>query len=80
MRRHDQRHLGRRLADTLPNLEAARHERYSVLVGATGSKSPHADILRHGCPVPFGSKALAGPGLGCLRLSGRAQVLVCQLM
>ena len=48
MRRHDQRHLGRRLADTLPNLEAARHERYSVLVGATGSKNPHADILRHG--------------------------------
>jgi hypothetical protein len=48
MRRHDQRHLGRRLAGTLPNLEAARHERYSVLVGATGSKSPHADILRHG--------------------------------
>jgi hypothetical protein len=31
----------------VPNLEAARHERYSVLVGATGSKSPHADILRH---------------------------------
>jgi hypothetical protein len=27
---------------------AARHERYSVLVGATGSKSPHADILWHG--------------------------------
>jgi len=27
----------------VPNLEAARHERYSVLVGATGSKSPHAD-------------------------------------
>jgi hypothetical protein len=48
MRRHDQRHLSRRLADTLPNLEAARHERHSGLVGATGSKNPHADILRHG--------------------------------
>jgi hypothetical protein len=31
------------------------------------------------CPVPFGSEALAGPGLGCLRWSGRARVLVCQL-
>ena len=31
------------------------------------------------CPVPFGSEALAGPGLGCLRLSGRARALVCQL-
>jgi hypothetical protein len=47
MRRHDQRHLGRRLADTLPNLEAARHERYSVLVSATGSKNPLTRFKPH---------------------------------
>jgi hypothetical protein len=26
------------------------------------------------CPMPFGSEVLAGPGLGCLRLSGRARL------
>jgi hypothetical protein len=31
------------------------------------------------CPMPFGSEALAGSGLGCLRLSGRVRALVCQL-
>ena len=39
--------VGGPILGDVPNLEAARHERYSVLVGATGSKSPHADILRH---------------------------------
>ena len=31
------------------------------------------------CPMPFGFEALAGSGLGCLRLSGRVGALVCQL-
>jgi hypothetical protein len=36
--------VGGPILGDVPNLEAARHGRCSILVGATGSKSPHADI------------------------------------
>jgi hypothetical protein len=60
--RISQRYLvGGPILGDVPNLEAARHERYSVLVGATGSKSPHADILRHGAPGRPGTTRKVGP-------------------
>ncbi len=52
--------VGGAILGDVPNLEAARHERYSILVGATGSKSPHADILQHGAQAA-GTTRKVGP-------------------
>jgi len=42
--------VGGPILGDVPNLEAARHERYSVLVGTTGGENSHADILCHDTP------------------------------